>query len=133
MRKGLFTVGALDNIDYNPTSTTAQGSFHGTGISIFQFPTHSYCGVVRDPIVIEEPLSKNFSLPDEYVNVPAISCKTDQLSVPELAFADEGTEGLLEATRADDEKWFHHSFNLLTKKKTYERRLHILGCLSCFS
>ena len=30
--KGLFTVGALDNIDHNPSSTTAKDSFHGTGI-----------------------------------------------------------------------------------------------------
>ena len=35
LRKGLFTVGAMDNIDYNPSSTctSAQGSFHCTGIS----------------------------------------------------------------------------------------------------
>ena len=33
--KGLFTVGALDNIDHNLSSTTAQGSFCGTGISVF--------------------------------------------------------------------------------------------------
>ena len=39
LRRGLFTVGALDNLDYNPPSTTATGSFHGTGISFFQFPT----------------------------------------------------------------------------------------------
>ena len=31
LRSGLFTVGALDNLDHNPSSTTAQGSFHGTG------------------------------------------------------------------------------------------------------
>jgi hypothetical protein len=39
LKKGLFTIGAIDNIDHNPSSTTAQGSFHGTGISPFQFPT----------------------------------------------------------------------------------------------
>ena len=39
LRKGIFTVGALDNIDHNPSSTTAEGSLHGTGISIMQFPT----------------------------------------------------------------------------------------------
>ena len=41
LRKGLFTVGALDNINHNLSSTTAQGSFHGTGISIFRFSTVS--------------------------------------------------------------------------------------------
>ena len=34
----LFTTAAIDNIDHNPSSTTAQGSFHGTSISIFQHP-----------------------------------------------------------------------------------------------
>ena len=33
MRPGIFTVGALDNLDHNPSSTTATDSFHGTGIS----------------------------------------------------------------------------------------------------
>ncbi|KAL9968945.1 hypothetical protein ACROYT_G021097 [Oculina patagonica] len=40
LHRGLFTVGAIDNIDHNPSSTTAQGSFHGTGIILFQFPKH---------------------------------------------------------------------------------------------
>jgi len=32
----LFTTAAVDNIDHNPSSTTAKDSFHGTGISLFQ-------------------------------------------------------------------------------------------------
>ena len=47
LRKGLFTAGALDNIDHNPSSTTAKGSFHGMGISLFQFPTFSNLGEVQ--------------------------------------------------------------------------------------
>ena len=35
LRKGLFTVGALDNIDHNPSSATAVNSFNGTGIGLF--------------------------------------------------------------------------------------------------
>ena len=35
LRKGLFTIGALDNVDNNTSSTTAKGSFHGTSISLF--------------------------------------------------------------------------------------------------
>lgn len=31
LRKRIFTVATLDNIDHNPSSTTAKGSFHGTG------------------------------------------------------------------------------------------------------
>lgn len=33
LHKGISTVGTLDNLDHNPSSTTAKGSFHGTGIS----------------------------------------------------------------------------------------------------
>ena len=35
LHHGLFAVGALDNTDHNPSSTTAKDSFHGTGISLF--------------------------------------------------------------------------------------------------
>lgn len=34
LRKQIFTVAALDNLDHNPTSRTASSSFHGTGISL---------------------------------------------------------------------------------------------------
>ena len=34
MKSGLFITGNLDNIDYNPSSNTAVGSFHGTSISL---------------------------------------------------------------------------------------------------
>ena len=44
LQKGLFTIGALDNIDHNPSSTSAQGSLHGTAISIIQNPTTEIAG-----------------------------------------------------------------------------------------
>ena len=44
LRKGIFVAGALDNVDHNPSSTTAQSSFHGTGISTIQFPTQDNTG-----------------------------------------------------------------------------------------
>ena len=39
LQKNLFTVGAFDNLDHNPSSTTSITSFHGTAISLFQSPT----------------------------------------------------------------------------------------------
>lgn len=36
LKKKVFTTAAVDNIDHNPSSSTAQGAFHGTGISLFQ-------------------------------------------------------------------------------------------------
>ena len=34
LRKGIFSVGVLDNLDHNPSSTTSVSSCHGTGIRI---------------------------------------------------------------------------------------------------
>ena len=45
--KGVFTTAAVDNIDHNPSSVTAQGAFHGTGISLFQLPTSNAPGEER--------------------------------------------------------------------------------------
>ena len=40
LQENKFTVSAIDNLDHNPSSSTAKDSFHGTGISIFQFQTN---------------------------------------------------------------------------------------------
>ena len=50
LRHDIFTVAALDNLDHNPSSRTATSSFHGTGISIFQFPWSDQPGVRREPV-----------------------------------------------------------------------------------
>ena len=36
LRKGLFSTSAIDNIDHNPSASTAKSSFHGTSMSLFQ-------------------------------------------------------------------------------------------------
>lgn len=48
LKKDLFTIGAYDNIDHNPTSTTSKESFHGTSISIFQCRAENNLGTKRE-------------------------------------------------------------------------------------
>ena len=55
MKQGVFTVGALDNCDHDPSSTTAYESFNGTSISIFQFPNEAKPGINRDMHLLKEP------------------------------------------------------------------------------
>jgi len=45
LKVGLFTTSGVDNINYNPRSTSAHDSFHGTGISLFQHQENSFTGV----------------------------------------------------------------------------------------
>ena len=116
LRKGLFTVGALDNIDHNLSSTTAQGSFHGTGISIFQFPTVSNYGICRDPLVILSDLnSTEYSLPERYTNIPAVTCKINKLALPQVRCTE--IEGHLARAKKEELKWTDHAMQMLSKDK----------------
>ena len=47
LRLELFTIAAIDKIDHNPSSTSAQGSLHGTSISVFQHFQNESNGVER--------------------------------------------------------------------------------------
>ena len=78
-------MGALDNIDLILPLPLFKVAFFNSLAMIS----------IRDPIVIEDAPSKKISLPGSYVNVPAVSCKTDQLSVPQLAFSDEAAAAFL--------------------------------------
>ena len=76
LRHKIFTVAALDNLDHNPTSRTATSSFHGTGISMFQFPSVENPGLDQEPMEISfhrPPSSKGPMLPTLYTFVPPIS------------------------------------------------------------
>ena len=54
LRKSLFSTAATDNIDHNPTATMATTSFHGTSISLFQYPTSDNKGEKLEPIQIRD-------------------------------------------------------------------------------
>jgi hypothetical protein len=88
LRSGLFTTAAVDNIDHNPSSTSAHDSFHGTGISLFQHPSRVNSGDPRglpfdnlSNIESERTLSK---LPDSYTSVPPLAFKKRDITVPNV-------------------------------------------------
>ena len=91
LREGLFTTAAVDNIDHNPSSTSAHDSFHGTGISLFQHPDAMCTGSPRvssaDADVPEEQVKagkmKQARLPDDYTCVPPVALPKKDPSVPE--------------------------------------------------
>ena len=74
LRTGLFIVGAMDNIDHDPSSTTAQSSFHGIGISLTQFPTADNMGTAIEPVATVA--TKGHTLPHSYTIVPATCVET---------------------------------------------------------
>ncbi len=83
MRYGLFTCSAIDNIDHNPSSRTAQDSFHGTAISLMQFPTPETPGVDRAAVSIDpsQPSEKRIMpLPVSYTMVPPAASAKDAVA-----------------------------------------------------
>ena len=105
LRRGLFTIGALDNIDRNPSSTTAQGSFHATGISSFQFPTSTNVGEKQDDICLPTPdTPKNHQLLDSFTTVPAVALKTATVCVPETFCNSMQFEGHIAECRSKVER-----------------------------
>ncbi|KAK3734698.1 hypothetical protein QZH41_002108 [Actinostola sp. cb2023] len=87
LRGTLFTTGALDNIDHNPSATTAKDSFHGTAISLAQHPTINSHGFHRGTNVIMETTVRANAvkeLPESYQNVPPAVLKTKDPVVPKF-------------------------------------------------
>ena len=73
LRNNLFTTSALDNIDHDPSSTTSEGSFHGTGISLFQHVTEVKKGTVCKRSGLSSESSKLKRLPSVYADVRPIT------------------------------------------------------------
>lgn len=111
LKKGLFSVGALDNIDHNPSSTTSSSSFHGTGISIFQFPSASNPGESRPPIVIPPSGTERHSLPDSFSVVPPVALAVESVSVP--ACNTVPVQRCVEEAKAQEAEWLSHVLSKL--------------------
>ena len=88
LHKGLYTVAAIDNIDHNPSSTTATGSLHGTAISIMQHVTMENPGETREIQFHKGPFKNEPSLPDDFAIVPAVSLNHADVSVPKVKITE---------------------------------------------
>ena len=86
LKGDLFTAAAADNIDHNPSSTSAQGSFHGTGITLFQHPSNESSGTQREyQFTAAASMKKSLSkLPESYTTVPPLALRKQNLSIPML-------------------------------------------------
>jgi hypothetical protein len=88
LKPGRFLTSAADNIDHNPSSSTSTGSFHGTGLSLFQ-------NIVSDTVFGEDdrgftkdigPITgqrKMTELPFSYTNVKPTSLRAGNVYVPD--------------------------------------------------
>ena len=109
-------IGALDNLDHNPSSTTSQSSFHGTGISMFQFPSPNKPGECRPPFTVPPSVSgKHVQLPEIYTTVPAVAIAKSNTVVPEVKV--EQTKVCLDKALEAENEWVQISTRLLKKEE----------------
>lgn len=84
LRSNVFTTAAVDNIDHNPSATTAKNSFHGTGISLLQHPTCADEGVDRSiALTGRDTGSKTVEpLPEYYTDVRPVASSVKGQTIP---------------------------------------------------
>ncbi len=116
IRINVYEVGALDNIDYNPSSTTSKDTFHGTAISIFQCHTKGNCGDCRERVVIDPSSNstQDHSLPENYTNVLAVTTNISEVVVPSAKMTESQCD-LLEREKLLEFEWTDHAIQLLFK------------------
>ena len=110
LRKDIFTTNAVDNIDHNPSSTTAKSSFHGTGISIFQHPSENNSGEKRENLILANRSgSKQIPvLPETYTNVRPgfLKTKPKPPNTPGIVMKLPVDDHLLEGIK-DEYEWLN--------------------------
>ena len=108
LREGLFTTAAVDNIDHNPSSTTAVKAFHGTSISIFQHPETALESMQTDLKVDIEDSSTKIELPESYTTLSPTKTKSQEYSLQTVNWNNESTH------EAKDEMkdWLEHLMHL---------------------
>ena len=72
LKPNVFTTAAIDNIDHNPSSTTANGSFHGTGISLFQRQNSEKTDIQRNSRESDVDSKRLLNLLSAYIDVPPV-------------------------------------------------------------
>ena len=108
LSNAVFTCSAVDNIDHNPSSTTAVDSFHGTAISLVQFP--------NEDIPVEESIrlsqdsdikSNIVSLPQNYTEIPPVPAVKETL-VPTKSGTFIVEQNIIKIHMDVEKKWLSH-------------------------
>ena len=135
MRSGIFTVGAVDNIDHNPSSTTARDSFHGTGISIMQHPTGLNPGTERPVHTIDISSTSGMTpLPSKYTSVQPASLPRKEFHAPAVdGHLQPQSLYALDQSKGDEVEWLKSVIVALEKKRAGPRRVDLLVFILCQS
>ena len=118
LRKNLFTTAAVDNLDHNPSSTTAHGAFHGTGISLFQNRKTESDGIVRHKSEMQPDLhlrSKQIPpLPESYTMLTMVTAKKELIIPPTQEILTSDCE-LVDTAMEEEKNWQNNTRRLVSE------------------
>ena len=121
--KDVFTTGAIDKIDHNPSATTAHDSFHGTTISLFQHPTAENRGSKCNIPVLHGTVQTHkheSQLPESFCNVPPAILPVKNPIVPDLQsnipIISNTAEELVSEIQ-NEREWLENAKNTASKEK----------------
>ena len=107
LQKGLFTIGAYDNFDHNPSSTSAKTSTHGTSISLFQENTTAQPGEKIPHAVLSNDRERSKSikaLPEHYAVVPAAALDRKNPPIPNMQGSLKSDGNLIPDAMGDERR-----------------------------
>lgn len=123
LKKKLFNVGAVDKPDHNPSSRTAKDSFHGTAVTLMQFPTPTNLGESRNlPSSCEGDGKQNVitPLPPSYTQVPAVT-EPKVKTAPSVGGEVKAPDTILKEAKTEEYVWLKHVDNFLSKGTVEEQ------------
>ena len=74
LRDGIFRIAAVDNIDHNPSSASSHDSFHGTAVSLVQYPITKKPGTDRATDVFDPSKSSTSKKIDSLLSYYSYHC-----------------------------------------------------------
>ena len=104
LKKDVFTTAAVDNIDHNPSSTTASDSFQGTAVSLTNHLSDSCPGVERDVVhgTLTSPSKTVMHIPSRYSTFPPATLQNKHPVVPQLqGYVNLTDDSISEATEKE--------------------------------
>ena len=130
LKLGVFTTGAMDNVDNNTSAISSKESFHGTAISLTQHPTINNPGSHRGVEVTYDNSSVSTSirqLPPVNTDDPPVSAGATEYSVPKLDGHVTPGHDLVATALETEQTWLKIVQSILQQKET-DNNEHISSC-----
>ena len=109
LRNNLFTTAAVDNLDHNPSSTTSQDAFHGTGISLFQNRVAASDGIMchNTELHVHAGIQKKEipPLPESYTTLTPVTVMKKDPIIPLMEGSLTSDGQLVKAAIEEENEW----------------------------